>query len=90
MKKKDIKFNKDYVFMSESGAIHVFRFIKKKSKYKTRQGIFVRSLKQDSYANLDQRVKDRLIQVPIVGHFEWPYRVFGKMLETKWECLGTL
>jgi pullulanase/glycogen debranching enzyme len=90
MKKKDIKFNKDYVFMSQSGAFHVFRFVKKNGKTRDTQGIFVRSLKKDSYESMNKRIKARLMQVPIVGHFEWPYRVFGKMLETSWECLGFL
>jgi hypothetical protein len=90
MKKKDIKFNKDYVFMSQSGAFHVFRFVKKNGKTRDTQGIFVRSLKKDSYANLNEVIKKRLMQVPVVGSFEWPYKLFGKILETKWECLGFL
>ena len=81
MSEIDIKHGKkEYVYLSELGNFHVFRFTTKAGKK------YVHQKKKE--------VADRLnikLNIPLEGDFTWSYdMLFGKKSGLKWELLGEL
>ena len=73
--------NKEYVFVSPLGKLHIFRFSKKNNK----RIILVK--RTDALSSIGMK---KMANIPMEGDFEWPFNLVFGPNGTKFKYVGEL